>query len=153
MQRDRIALAGEQRNLGGWFPQVQLQASHTRYQHEEVGGTGDVGTTFSSRGNEVRLQAHHAALGPLQGVIGLQSETLQFSALGEEAFVPGTHTRSNALFVVEELKAGAVTFSGGLCGERTRVSSDGDAADATTPRFGSNSTAAGVLPPRRGRSI
>jgi len=136
MQRDRLALAGEQRNLGGWFPQVQLQASHTRYKHEEVEGTGEVGTTFSSRGNEVRLQAHHAPIGPLQGVIGLQSETLQFSALGEEAFVPGTNTRSNALFVVEELKAGAVTFSGGVRGERTRVTSDGDAPDASEARFG-----------------
>lgn len=136
MRRERLALAGEQRNLGGWFPQIGVQASHTRYEHEEVEGTGAVGTTFSSRGDELRVEAHHLPIGPLQGVLGLQSEALRFSALGEEAFVPGTQTRSNALFVVEELKTGAFTFSGGLRGERVRVVSDGDALDAAEPRFG-----------------
>ncbi len=139
MERERVALAGAQRGIG-WIEQVEAQASHTRYQHQEVEGDGAVGTTFGSRGTALRVQARHVALatplGPLQGVVGLQSERQRFSALGEEAFVPGTQTRSNALFVVEELQLGRVQLTAGLRGEQVRVDSDGDAADAAEPKFG-----------------
>ncbi len=136
LQRERVALAGELRDLGGPLRQVSLQASHTRYQHEEVEGTGEVGTTFKSRGSELRAELRHAPLGPLQGVLGVQSENLRFSALGEEAFVPGTRTRANALFLLEELPLGATVLSAGVRAERVSVHADGDAADAEEPRFG-----------------
>jgi iron complex outermembrane recepter protein len=137
MQRDRAALAGEWRALSGLFTQVTANASHTRYRHEEVEGSGDVGTTFKSRGDEMRLAAHHAPLGPLRGVLGLSAETLSFSALGEEAFVPGTRTRQQAAFVLEEWDTGTWQLSAGLRAEQVRVSSEGDAADTAEPRFGS----------------
>ncbi len=144
MKRDRLQLAGERRGLAGPFSALSLQASHTRYQHEEVEGSGAIGTTFSSRGSEARLQASQAAvtlpLGTWRGVAGLQVERLDFSALGEEAFVPGTQTRSDALFTLQSLGlAGGSTLSAGVRLEQVRVRSDGDAADAgavANPRFG-----------------
>jgi iron complex outermembrane receptor protein len=48
LKRDRVAVAGELRDLSGALRQVSLQASHTRYQHEEVEGSGEVGTTFKA---------------------------------------------------------------------------------------------------------
>ena len=137
MQRDRVALAAERRRLSGFIESVELQASHTRYRHQEVEGSGEVGTTFSSQGSEWRVQARHAPLGPLAGVIGFQAEALDFSALGAEAFVPGTRTRSSALFLLEELRAGGLRWTAGARAERVTVASDGDAVDATEPRFGS----------------
>lgn len=139
LQRDRLALAGELRRLPAAFgpiTQVSAQASHTRYQHEEVAGSGAVGTTFSSRGDDLRVELHHAPLAGLAGVFGLQSENLSFSALGAEAFVPTTRTRSNALFVLEELNAGPAVLSAGARVERVRVASDGDTAEAGAPHFG-----------------
>ena len=136
LQRDRLALAGERRFASGFIRSLSLQASNTRYQHEEVGGNGDVGTTFASRGQDVRLELRHAPVGGVQGVWGLQSDDLQFSALGEEAFVPSTRTRSQAVFALEELALKAVTFSAGLRVEQARVSSEGDAPGAVRPRFG-----------------
>ncbi len=137
MQRQRAALAGEWRSALGPFTQLQAQTSRTRYEHREVSGDGTVGTTFSSDGHELRLQAQHAPLGELHGVLGLQTEALDFSALGEEAFVPGTHTRSSALFLLEDWHASAWHVSAGLRQEQVRVASDGDAHGAATPRFGS----------------
>ena len=136
MQRDRTSLAGELRALGGPIAAVSAHASHTRYRHDEVEGSGEVGTTFRSSGDELRLQLRHAPIGPLQGVFGVQTEKLDFSALGEEAFVPGTRTRSTALFALEELDAGPVRLGFGLRSERVRVASVGDAPDAAEPRFG-----------------
>lgn len=133
MKRDRASLAGEWRALAGPFAQLNLNASHTRYRHEEVEGSGEVGTTFKSTGDEVRLQAQHAPVGALRGVVGLQAETLDFSALGEEAFVPSTRTRQQAAFALEEWDAGAWQLSAGLRGEQVKVSAEGGESRRFSP--------------------
>ena len=136
LQRDRLALAGERRFGSGFIRSLSLQASNTRYQHEEVEGNGDVGTTFASRGQDMRMELRHAPVAGVEGVWGLQSDTLKFRALGAEAFVPSTRTRSQAVFLLEELALKAVTFSAGLRVEQVRIASDGDAPGAATQRFG-----------------
>lgn len=155
LQREHLQFAGERRGLDGPFSQLDFRFGSTRYGHEEVEAGGEVGTTFRSRGQELRLQARHAPrvtpLGPLHGVLGLQVETLDFSALGEEAFVPDTRSRSSALFVLEELRlAGGAVLGAGLRLERSRVASAGDPplheddaheshgdhGDVDSPRFG-----------------
>lgn len=135
MKRNHTALAGEVRDLAGPIRVVRGRIDDTRYHHEEVEGNGDIGTTFKTSGTEVRLEAEHAPLGALKGVIGGQFENFDFSALGEEAFVPTTQTRRGALFVVEELATAFGTLSGGLRVERASISSDGD-ADPAAMQFG-----------------
>jgi iron complex outermembrane receptor protein len=93
MRRDHLALAGEMRDLGGALRSLRAQLNRSRYEHREIEGSGAVGTTFATSGTEARLELEHAALGPLRGVFGLQLEAINFSALGEEAFVPSTRTR------------------------------------------------------------
>jgi iron complex outermembrane recepter protein len=138
MRRDRATLAGERR-LDGPLARVEFHASATRYRHLELEGS-EVGTTFSSRGRELRLQGEHAPLalggGALRGVFGAQIDRLDFSALGAEAFVPGTDTRAQALFGFESWQQGALTLSAGARAERVRVASDGDAPGAPELRFG-----------------
>jgi len=139
MQRQRLQLAGERRQLGGPVQGFSFQASQTRYQHEEVEGSGAIGTTFKSEGSELRLQARQTPLalwgGKLGGVLGLQLERLDFSALGAEAFVPTSHTRSNGVFVLQELALPGATVSAGARLEQAEVRSAGDAAGAD-PHFG-----------------
>lgn len=144
MRRDQLQLAGERRDLSGPFSQVEFRLGQTRYRHAEVEGDGNVGTVFRSTGRDLRLQARHAvvqtALGALHGAVGIQAEQLDFSALGEEAFVPATRTRSAGVFALEELRfAGGASLSAGLRIERNRVRSDGDAADSEEARFGAPS--------------
>jgi iron complex outermembrane receptor protein len=67
--------------------------------------------------------------------LGLQAEALRFSALGDEAFVPGTDTRSTALFSLQEWRRGSWNLSAGARVEQARVASQGD-TDAANPRFG-----------------
>jgi iron complex outermembrane receptor protein len=143
MQRDRVQLVGERRLSGGPLEQIEFNASRTRYRHQEIEGSGEVGTTFTSRGHELRVQAQHAALplagGTLRGVVGTQLEKLDFSALGEEAFVPGTRTSHTALFVLEQWQGPGFAMQAGWRGERVRVESDGDAPDGDEARFGAAS--------------
>ena len=140
MRRNKLALAGELRDIGGFITTVRGQLGYTDYQHQEVEGTGAVGTTFKNKGTDARFEAVHRALplggGELQGVFGLQAENSEFAALGEEAFVPTTRSRQLSLFALEQWGLGKdLQLSAGLRGERVNVDSDGD-ADPAAPRFG-----------------
>jgi iron complex outermembrane receptor protein len=158
MKRDRVSLSAERRQLGGFIDGVSVKLSRTEYEHEEVEGSGEVGTTFESTGTDLRIELRHAPIGGLTGVIGLQAEDSDFSALGEEAFVPPTDTQSAALFVLEEKQIGPLRLTAGLRGETVRVRSKGDAADAEEPKFGApasqryspTSASLGVLWPLQG---
>lgn len=131
MKSDRYALAGEWRNPGGLIRSIKGQASHTDYGHTEY-EAGAPGTVFRNRGNDLRLEARHAKLGPLEGVIGLQVENARFSADGAEAFAPYSRTRQNALFAYEELGTSWGKLSFGARAENVKVDSEGNPA---VPRF------------------
>jgi iron complex outermembrane recepter protein len=140
MQRDKLALMGEVRGLGGFIETVRGQAGFTDYKHEEIEGTGEIGTTFKNKGSDLRVEAVHAkqalGAGQLHGVFGLQGESSRFSALGEEAFVPNTRTRQVGAFVLEQWSLDtSMQLSAGLRAERVQVDSDGD-ADPAEPQFG-----------------
>lgn len=135
MKRDHVGLAGELRDIDGPIRTLRVQLNDTRYKHEEIEGTGEIGTTFKTSGSEARVELEHAPIGPLRGLVGVQAEDFDFSALGEEAFVPSTRTRRQALFVTEEMAWPLGTLSAGLRVERAKVSSEGD-ADPSAPKFG-----------------
>lgn len=125
MKQDHYAFASEIRNLSGPFSSVKLDAGYTEYKHMEI-EDGEVGTTFKNKGYEARIEARHQPVGPLNGVIGAQVTRIQFSALGEEAFVPQTDTEAGALFILEELQATdrlKLSLGGRL--EHTTVDPDG----------------------------
>lgn len=124
MRRNQVRAEGEWRLDGGPFSNLKLQARGADYEHREMEGA-EVGTVFSSRGGELRAEARHRALGPLRGVVGVQAESFDFSALGEEAFVPDTTTRRLGLFALEEMDLGPGTVSAGARVERADVDSDG----------------------------
>lgn len=127
---NKLTLAGETRDLGGPISAVSGQWLVSNYQHQEIEGSGEVATTFKNRGSDLRLQAEHRTLsiggGQLQGVFGLQTEMADFSALGEEAFVPSTNSRHLALFALEEYQIGAgkLVFGGRV--SHARIASEGD---------------------------
>lgn len=125
MQRQRLATAGEWATAQGPVHRVSWQLSRNRYEHQEVEGSGAIGTTFKSTGTDGRLEVEHAAFGPVKGLVGLQTEALDFSALGEEAFVPSTRTRNTGVFVLEQARLGGVDWSAGARTERVTVDSDG----------------------------
>jgi iron complex outermembrane receptor protein len=137
MRSSRYALEGEVRRPGTWFQSVKGQFSHTDYRHTEF-DAGVPGTVFSNRGNDYRLEARHARLGALDGVIGLQGEATRFSAVGDEAFAPFSRTRQNAVFAYEELATGWGKLSLGGRTESVRVESLGN-ADVTRFEVGSRS--------------
>ncbi len=139
MKREQWALSAEVRDLTPLLRGLRGHLTSTRYQHQEIEGDGAVGTTFKTAGSEVRVEAEHAAFGPLRGVLGLQLEDFDFSALGEEAFVPSTRTQRQGIFVVEEMNWPLGVLNAGVRLERTRVHLEGD-VDPLAAQFGAAAT-------------
>jgi iron complex outermembrane receptor protein len=150
MRSNRYALEGEWRPAGGFFSALRGKLSHADYRHTEFDGP-EVGTVFTNKGNDHRLEARHRPLGGFEGVIGLQNESSRFSADGEEAFAPHSRTRTTALFLHEELPTSWGRLSLGARTERVRVESLGSPDPGITRfavgerSFSPKSAAAGAL--------
>ncbi len=124
MKSDRYALEGEWRPRSGFFASIHAKASSTDYRHTEFEGA-EPGTTFASKSSDLRIEARHRKIGNLEGLIGFSSERNRFSADGEEAFAPHSRTRTNALFVHEELGMPWGKLSFGARTEQVKVTSLG----------------------------
>ena len=109
MEQDRYEAWGELER-DGWILKGNLTA--TDYQHAELeieGGETEIGTVFSNEGVESRLAATHPAFGGWSGVMGIQYLDREFSAIGEEAFVPLSNISSYGFYLVESRDFGEVT--------------------------------------------
>ncbi|WP_407276163.1 TonB-dependent receptor [Halothiobacillus sp. DCM-1] len=137
MRSTQYAFKAERRQVADWLNSVQLSANHTNYQHQEL-DNGVPATTFLNRGNSLRLALNSDALG-MNWDYGLQYTGFQFSALGDESFLPVTHTRQWSGFAVGQGAADRWHYSLGLRGERVSVSSDGEGASGVA-RFGAAQT-------------
>jgi len=72
------------------------------YEHAEIEPTGEIATEFENNAWEGRLELVHAPVRNWRGAVGLQVNDRDFSAVGEEAFVPPTRSRSYGFFFLEE---------------------------------------------------
>ena len=134
LHSDRLDVAVELRDLSGFITGIKFKGGYTDYVHREI-DQGVVGTNFYNKGYDTRLEATHAAIGKMKGVVGLQLAKNRFSALGDEAFIPQTRTGVAAVYAYEELPVGSAKLNFGARLERTRLDADqGDAAvlDAST---------------------
>lgn len=132
MLQDRFELkAGLDRDM--WiFDGLRFGFAHTTYQHTEFEGE-EIGTVFDSEASEGRAELTHKAFGAWTGAIGLQVGERTFEAIGDEAFVPRTKTRSQGLFVVEHAQWGALQLDLGARVDRVRTDSIGNPRRNFTP--------------------
>ena len=95
------------------FEQFKVRFADTNYEHTEFEGA-EVGTVFNSDTKNTRVELKHSPWGVWQGVFGLQYTDLDFSAVGAEAFVPGSTTETGAVFWIERAEFNAWQFDVGL---------------------------------------
>lgn len=142
LQSSRWDIAGEVRELGKAVRALKFKAGSTDYEHVEL-DAGAPATRFRNKGRDLHVEAVHGDIGPLRGAVGLQLTDSDFSALGAEAFVPGTSTNARSVFFFEELPLGRLKLTFGGRHERTEVGSEGGGAvpfGAVDPRFGAAQT-------------
>ena len=84
----------------GAFTDLNFRLGYNDYEHIEFEGNGERGTVFSNEAIEGRLELVHEAGSDYEGATGVQLSTREFSAVGEEAFVPPVDTRTLGVFYV-----------------------------------------------------
>jgi len=118
-------------SLPGFFEELHGKMSHVDYQHQEVEGSGEIGTVFKQTGTEGRFALHFNSSFNSEGVLGLQFSHRLFSAVGEEAFIPETDIDSLALFAVQSVEVGDRIYEFGLRGEHQQQSQTQGSCDET----------------------
>ena len=101
MVQNRLDMKAGVYNPVSFLESVNLRAAWNDYEHVELEG-GEVGTRFTNEGYDARLEAVQKTWNGWRGAFGLQFGSTDFSAVGEEAFVPSTVTDALGLFVVQE---------------------------------------------------
>lgn len=143
LKQTRYEMAGELDDPLQGFKRLKVRAGYNDYKHAEIEGSGALGTQFKNKGFEGRAELLHAPLANWQGVFGVQLQNRNFSALGEEAIVPATKSRSTGVFLVEERDLDRWRLELGGRAERATQ----NPLDATNPAraFNLYSASAGVL--------
>ena len=110
MQQKRYDVAGEMRDLTETVDALRWHLTYSDYQHQEVGNSGEVGTTFTNQTWENRFELVHEPVLGWSGAFGWQSKRSDFAALGEESYIPESIGTSNGLFVLETYQFDALTY-------------------------------------------
>ncbi len=92
------------------------------YEHNELEPNGEVGTLFSNQAWEGRLELRHASWAGFEGALGIQLGQREFSAVGEEAFVPPVDSESLGLFWVGQRDLGNSELEAGVRWETVEYS-------------------------------
>ena len=107
LRQYRFDLRGEVELGSGLFDALRLRTGYANYNHTELEGP-DVGTVFKSKAIESRVELTQNERSGWRGASGVQFLTRDFEAIGDEAFVPPTQTRSVGVFTLQEFAFGAL---------------------------------------------
>lgn len=116
----RADLRGEVEMGDGFFDKLRIRAGFADYQHTEYEGD-EVGTVFTNKGVEGRLELAQNDRGGWRGASGVQYSHRDFDAVGAEAFVPRNLTDQFALFTLQEWHAGPLGLEAAARFETTSV--------------------------------
>lgn len=125
------------------FEVLRVFTTLTDYEHVELEPTGEVGTRYLSDSLEARAELTHRPWGGFHGALGLHASDGEFSALGEEAFVPATDIQRRGIFALEDWHSGPVTVELGLRLDRDELKPQAGAAPQRD--FTAISVSAGVV--------
>ncbi len=119
MRQDRFEFRGGLRNLGP-LQEINYRVTRSLYEHTEFEGDA-VGTVFENVGTEARIEAVQNEINGWRGAIGLQYGHREFSAIGDEAFVPPSISSDVGLFVLQERDFGDFKLELGARHDRVSV--------------------------------
>ncbi len=102
MHQTRVDAQALLRNPTDNLESLRLRVGNSHYRHTEYEDAATPGTRFHNDQSQARVEAVHKAVAGFRGVIGMQGGYRDFSALGDEAYVPPVQSRQVGVFMVEE---------------------------------------------------
>lgn len=120
MKQDRLDGKAEL-DLEGVINKLRLTGAYNDYTHTEFEAPGEPGTVFNQDAYELRFTADHELGSGWRGTTGLQYVNVDFEAIGEEAFVPSSKTKTLSLFAFEERHFDDFTVELGARAEQQKI--------------------------------
>jgi iron complex outermembrane recepter protein len=111
----------------GFVDSIRFRAGYSDYRHDELEETGDIGTTFLTKGMEGRLELVQTKRGGWSGGFGAQYFRRHLDVIGDEKFLPENRTSQFGLFALETLEKGKLRAEAGARYERQEVGAEADA--------------------------
>lgn len=114
--------------LDGFFQRLDIDISYNDYEHRELEiaeGESEVGTRFDADSLELRAELVHREVSGWLGAFGIQYSERDFSAVGEEAFVPPSDTERTGVYLLEETQLGDASLELGARFDRQKITSAG----------------------------
>lgn len=127
MRQRRFDFAGALDQPFAAIASIKYKLAVSDYQHIEYEGSTP-GTKFENEGYDGRIDLKQTQVGRLNGAFGFQTQKSDFSALGEEAFLPPTETLTHSGFVFEQLDCDPLTVEAGARVDFTSVHADANPA-------------------------
>lgn len=134
LDQTRYDLNGEFSGDFGWFSKAKFRFGYSDYTHTELEGE-EIGTVFSNEGWEGRLDLVEKGSDNWKGSTGIQIRTRDFSAIGEEAFVPPSEMAQYGIYTVKEYTTGDWRFDFGGRFEHTTYDVDSLAIERSFDGF------------------
>jgi iron complex outermembrane receptor protein len=111
----------------GFLDTARFRAGYSDYRHDELEESGEIGTTFLTKGAEGRLEFLQSVRNGWGGGFGLQYFQRHLEVDGEEKYLPENRTRQFGLFTVQSYVSGPLRAELGARFERQTVSAEADA--------------------------
>ncbi len=118
--------------LSGFFSQVRLRGGYAKYRHHEIEDTGEIASTFHTKGGEGRAEIVQAEQDGWGGTSGIQYFNRKVFIEGEEKFLPESRQSQAGLFTMQSLVRGPLRLEGGFRVEFSKAKAEED-ADLGTP--------------------
>ena len=123
LKQTRYDFKSELKNPVAFAEALRVRFGYIDYAHTELNGNVPA-TLFTNKSYESRLEVVHQPLGPLKGIMGLQTLSSDFGAASLEqpqALVPNSQIGSYGVFAIESFTLGPGLYELGLRGETSSV--------------------------------
>lgn len=112
--------------LTGFFSHIRARGGVSDYHHDEIEDTGEIGSSFYSKGGEGRVELVQTEKSGWGGTSGVQYLERNAKIRGEEKFLPDSDQKQAGLFTVQTYVNGPWRFEGGARIESSKLTADAD---------------------------
>ncbi|MFL6720890.1 MAG: TonB-dependent receptor [Sphingomonas sp.] len=111
---------------GGPFKIFEFRGGIGKYHHDELEPDGAIGSSFRTRGGEMRADLVQTDRGGWGGTSGVQFLKQAVRLSGDEKYLPDSTTRQFGLFTLQSVVQGKVRFEAGARVEFASLRADAD---------------------------
>jgi iron complex outermembrane receptor protein len=112
--------------ISGFFSQARARGGYSDYRHDELEDTGEVGSSFFSKGGEGRFELVQRERSGWGGTSGFQYLARNVKIRGEEKFLPDARQKQAGLFTLQTFVSGPFRLEGGARVEFSRLRAKAD---------------------------